>query len=83
MNPWTMLTCRWTARNLDAYLDRALEEDQRARLAQHLERCLRCQRSQRRAAAIRSALLSLRPSADRDALERLQTTVRDLAGSGS
>lgn len=80
----SMLTCRWSARRIQRYLDAdpgaPLDRREVERLRAHLATCAKCATAANDYRGIRRVLAdwSARPVPDPDALERLRLTVRSL-----
>lgn len=93
MNPWdaarTMISCRWTARRVQRYLDAdpsaPLTSDEVVRLEAHLAACQRC------AAVLRDyrdlqqvfARWASRSQPDPEAVARLDAFARSLSAGGT
>ncbi len=79
-----MITCRWSARRIQRYLDAdpsaPLSPSEVARLEEHLARCSRCAQTSEEHRVLHRALSRLpgAPTADPASVERLQAVLADL-----
>ncbi len=80
----SMLTCRWTARRLQRYLDAdpsaALTPDEVTRLVAHVQGCTRCARviGEYRMLGTAFARWSSQRMSDPDAVERLNVRLEEI-----
>lgn len=79
-----MITCHWSARRIQRYLDgdpaAPLTDDEQARLEEHLAICARCHEVARQHRLLRRSLAGRLPMRSDDAaLQRLRGVLDDLA----
>ncbi len=78
----TLVTCHWTGRRIQRYLDAdpsaLLDADEIARLEAHLDECERCAGVSREFRVLRGALGRWATPADEEAVQRLRGVVDTL-----
>ncbi len=77
-----MAECRHVGPELQAYLDGAVDDATRERVARHIEACRRCGREAQVYTQIKAALARQGGATDPEAVQRLQAFAAQLAGHG-